>query len=100
MKKKKKKTWVWISALPHGSCGLGHVPCHLSLGALICKVEHDNIDLKFTLKMTCRSSHRGATGSAVSWEDWDAGLIPSLAQWVKDLVSPQLWLRVASMAWI
>ena len=29
----------------------------------------------------------------VSWECWDAGLIPSPAQWVKDLAMPQLWLR-------
>ena len=29
-----------------------------------------------------------------SWECWDAGLIPSLAQWVKDLVLPQLQLRL------
>ena len=27
------------------------------------------------------------------WESWDPGLISSLAQWVKDLVLPQLWLR-------
>ena len=29
-----------------------------------------------------------------SWERWDAGLIPSPAQWVKDLVLLQLGLRV------
>ena len=28
-----------------------------------------------------------------SWEHRDAGLIPSLAQWVKDLALLQLWLR-------
>ena len=32
-------------------------------------------------------------GLAASWEHWDAGSIPSLSQWVKDLVSLQLWLR-------
>ena len=40
------------------------------------------------------SSCSGATGLAVSWESWDAGLIPSLAQWVKDPVLPQLQLRL------
>ena len=32
-------------------------------------------------------------GSAVSWECWNAGLIPSPAQWVKDLVLLKPWLR-------
>ena len=32
-------------------------------------------------------------GSAASWECWDAGLIPDLAQWVKDVVWLQVWLR-------
>ena len=32
-------------------------------------------------------------GSAASWECWDAVSIPSLAQWVKVLVLPQLWLK-------
>ena len=33
-------------------------------------------------------------GSAASWERWDAGLIPDLAQWVKDLAFPQLRLQL------
>ena len=28
-----------------------------------------------------------------SWEQWDTGSIPSLAQWIKDLVLLQPWLR-------
>ena len=46
-----------------------------------------------------RSSYCGTMGLAVSWEHWDKGWIPSLAQWVKDLELPQLqvklqlWLR-------
>ena len=39
------------------------------------------------------SSCCGAMGPAASWEGWDAGLISSLAQWVRDPVLLQLWLR-------
>lgn len=38
------------------------------------------------------------TGSAVSWEQWHAGLIPGPAQWVKDPMLPQLRLRIGSLA--
>ena len=40
----------------------------------------------------------GAVGSVVSWECWDAGLILSPAQWVKDRVLLQLWHR--SLLWL
>ena len=33
-------------------------------------------------------------GAAVSLQHWDAGLIPSPAQWVKDLTFPQLQFRL------
>ena len=35
-----------------------------------------------------------ATGWTASLECWDTGSIPSPAQWVKDLVLPQLWYRL------
>lgn len=41
-----------------------------------------------------QSSHCGARGLIASWEQWDAGSIPSLSQWVKDLAPQQLWLRL------
>jgi len=45
-----------------------------------------------------RSSYSGATGSAASLEHWDAGLIPGLAHWVKDLALLQLCQR--SQLWL
>ena len=50
-----------------------------------------------------KSSHYGATGLVPSLEHWDAGSIPSLAQWVKDLALLQLQcmlqLRLRSDHW-
>ena len=40
-----------------------------------------------------QSSHCGSRGLVASLQHWDAGSIPYPAQWVKDLVLPQLWLR-------
>ena len=45
-----------------------------------------------------RSACCGATGSVMSRERWDAGLIPSPAPWVKDLALPKLRLR--SQLWL
>ena len=40
-----------------------------------------------------RSPRCNTTGAVVSWEGWEAGSIPGLAQWVGDPVLLQLWLR-------
>ena len=42
------------------------------------------------------SSHCGIMESVASWEHWDAGLIPGLAQWVKD---PRSQLPLRSDPW-
>ena len=44
------------------------------------------------LKYVGRISCCGTLGSVASWECWDAELIPSPAQWVKDAVLLHLWL--------
>ena len=41
------------------------------------------------LKSTFRSSHFGLVATNLTSNHEDAGLIPSLAQWVKDLVLPK-----------
>ena len=40
-----------------------------------------------------RNSRCGAAGLTESLEHWDSGLIPKLAQCIKDLALPQLWHR-------
>ena len=49
-------------------------------------------------KMEARSSHFGRTESAVSWEHWDSGSAPGMAQWFKDVTPPPLQLR--SQLWL
>ena len=44
------------------------------------------------------SFHCGAVGSAASWECWDAGLIPSCTQRLKDLAL--LKLRLCLHLWL
>ena len=46
------------------------------------------------------SSSCGAVGSAASLERWDAGSIPTLAQWVKGSGVPSAATYVATVAWI
>ena len=59
----------------------------------------ENTQTFILVKRIYRSSCCGTTGLAASLEHWDAGLIPGLAQQVKDpaLLQPwhkqQLWLR-------
>ena len=43
---------------------------------------------------TGRNSYSGSIGSVVSWKFRGAGLIPSLAQWIKDPVLLQLQFRL------
>ena len=82
--------------------------CHLRLFLLICSNPHSapwypqfpslmsqsRLFLKGIIHSvnSYQSSCCGATGSAASWEHWDAGSIPSLAQWVRDLALLQFWL--------
>ena len=73
----------------------------LSLGTSICRgwgpKKTKRPKKRKNLKNASQSSCCGASGSAVSWEHWDAGWIPGLTQWVKDLVllqlRSQLWLE-------
>ena len=57
-----------------------------------------SLKLQLKKKNLSWSSHCGARGSAASWECWDVGLIPGLAQWVMDPAPLHLWLR--SQLWL
>ena len=40
----------------------------------------------------------GAMGSVAYREHWDAGLIPSQSQWIKDLALPKFEAQICSLA--
>ena len=52
-------------------------------------------DPLYRLKTSWRSSHPGAVETNPTGNPEVAGSIPSLAQWVQDLVLPWLWRRMA-----
>ena len=66
--------------------GQGLNACHSSdnTGFLTCCTTRELLNQ--LLQARAGSSHCSAAGwEAASWERWDAGLTPGLAQWVKDL---------------
>ena len=60
-------------------------PLHWQHRILINLLSHQGTPWTLPSKPCCRSSSCGAMESPVSLGHWDAGSIPSLAQWVKDL---------------
>ena len=61
-------------------------------------IEHCKSTIIKTFLKIYTSSCCGPKGLASSWEHWDMCLIPGLAQWVKYLALPQLWL--SSRLWL
>ena len=53
-----------------------------------------------TLMTYCRSSHHGSAEMNLSSIHEEAGLIPGLTQWVKDLVLPRAVVKDADVAHI
>lgn len=55
-------------------------------------IKHGNLNIQLIILRNCfnakgifkksLSSHCGTTGSAASWERWDAGSLPGTAPWV------------------
>ena len=87
--RKQLPSWWALSSLvsfPLPITGPASLPLHLSCGSF-----------GFNIPGT-RSSYCGATGWAAFWECWEAGSIPSPAQWVKVQALPQL--RLSSSLWL
>ena len=78
--------WLLLESFSGGQCRLRPQTFHMA--TLHCRISGQ----QFTHTKDSISSFEcegwnfccGAMGSAASWEPWDAGSIPSLAQWVKD----------------